>query len=79
MTAGLHEHCRPVGAWHWLAAACLSACLLLLSHCPQHPPTDPPAPSMPCVCATLLQIEKKPYYHVFKLAGFVGFDGDFKG
>jgi hypothetical protein len=34
---------------------------------------------MPCVCATLLQIEKKPYYHVFKLAGFVGFDGDFKG
>jgi hypothetical protein len=27
----------------------------------------------------LLQIEKKSYYHVFKLAGFVGFDGDFKG
>ncbi|EFN59891.1 hypothetical protein CHLNCDRAFT_33435 [Chlorella variabilis] len=24
------------------------------------------------------KIEKKPYYHVFKLAGFVGFDGDFK-
>lgn len=24
------------------------------------------------------QIEKKSYYHVFKLAGFVGFDGDFK-
>ena len=58
----------------------LPACLLLLLlHCPQHPPTDPPAPSMPCVCATLLQIEKKPYYHVLKLAGFVGFDGDFKG
>lgn len=25
-----------------------------------------------------VQIEKKDYYHVFKLAGFVGFDGDFK-
>ncbi|KAL4856725.1 hypothetical protein ACK3TF_002800 [Chlorella vulgaris] len=25
------------------------------------------------------KIEKKSYYHVFKLAGFVGFDGDFKG
>ncbi|KAL4434628.1 hypothetical protein ABPG77_002751 [Micractinium sp. CCAP 211/92] len=24
------------------------------------------------------KIEKKSYYHVFKLAGFVGFDGDFK-
>lgn len=25
------------------------------------------------------KLEKKPFYHVFKLAGFVGFDGDFKG
>ena len=25
------------------------------------------------------KIEKKPYYHIFKLAGFVGFDGEFKG
>ena len=24
------------------------------------------------------QLEKKPYYVVFKMAGFVGFDGDFK-
>jgi len=24
------------------------------------------------------KIEKKEYYHIFKLAGFVGFDGDFK-
>lgn len=23
-------------------------------------------------------IEKKPYYNVFKLAGFTGFDGDFQ-
>lgn len=23
-------------------------------------------------------LHKKPYYHLFKLAGFVGFDGDFK-
>jgi hypothetical protein len=26
-----------------------------------------------------VQVEKKPYYPVFKLCGFVGFDGDFKG
>lgn len=26
----------------------------------------------------LPQIEKKPYFPLFKLAGFVGFDGDFK-
>ncbi|MEW5306377.1 MAG: hypothetical protein WDW36_008845 [Sanguina aurantia] len=25
------------------------------------------------------KLEKKPYYIIFKLAGFVGFDGDFKG
>lgn len=25
------------------------------------------------------KIEKKPYYHIFKIAGFVGFDGEFKG
>lgn len=25
-----------------------------------------------------LQIEKKPYYNIFKVAGFVGFDGDFQ-
>ncbi|GAB4816186.1 hypothetical protein N2152v2_003232 [Parachlorella kessleri] len=25
------------------------------------------------------KVEKKSYYHVFKLAGFSGFDGDFKG
>ncbi|GMH41918.1 hypothetical protein BSKO_09837 [Bryopsis sp. KO-2023] len=24
------------------------------------------------------KIEKKPYYHIFKVAGFVGFDGDFQ-
>ena len=24
------------------------------------------------------QIEKKPYYNLFKLAGFSGFDGDFQ-
>ena len=24
------------------------------------------------------RLEKKPYYPVFKLAGFTGFDGDFK-
>eukprot|EP01023_Acetabularia_acetabulum_P017046 TRINITY_DN18456_c0_g3_i1.p1 TRINITY_DN18456_c0_g3~~TRINITY_DN18456_c0_g3_i1.p1 ORF type:complete len:652 (-),score=82.91 TRINITY_DN18456_c0_g3_i1:306-2261(-) len=24
------------------------------------------------------KIEKKPYYHLFKMAGFVGFDGDFQ-
>lgn len=24
------------------------------------------------------KIEKKPYYHIFKMAGFVGFDGDFQ-
>jgi len=23
-------------------------------------------------------LHKKPYFHLFKLAGFVGFDGDFK-
>lgn len=23
------------------------------------------------------KIEKKPYYHIFKMAGFVGFDGRF--
>ena len=23
------------------------------------------------------KISKKPYYHIFKMAGFVGFDGDF--
>lgn len=25
------------------------------------------------------KIEKKKYYNVFKLCGFVGFDGDFRG
>eukprot|EP00210_Caulerpa_lentillifera_P005855 g5599.t1 len=24
------------------------------------------------------KVEKKPYYHIFKIAGFVGFDGDFQ-
>lgn len=24
------------------------------------------------------QIEKKPYYNLFKLGGFTGFDGDFQ-
>lgn len=24
------------------------------------------------------KVEKKPYYPIFKLAGFTGFDGDFK-
>lgn len=23
-------------------------------------------------------VEKKPYYHIFKVAGFSGFDGDFQ-
>ena len=48
------------------------------------PPAATHSPTLPRPChamrAFLLpQIEKKPYYHVFKLAGFVGFDGDFKG
>lgn len=34
-----------------------------------NPPFPPPR---------ALQLEKKPYYPVFKLAGFTGFDGDFK-
>lgn len=25
------------------------------------------------------KIEKKPYYHIFKVCGFVSFDGDWKG
>ena len=44
------------------------------------PPADSaflPPPRTPTPTHT--QVEKKDYYHVFRLAGFVGFDGDFKG
>lgn len=68
-----------------------SLCTVLVHCCSKGRPAagsnsagKPLTPSFPflhplfcLVC--LLQIEKKSYYHVFKLAGFVGFDGDFKG
>lgn len=50
----------------------LPACTHIGLACPSLPASTP----RPTPCTT--QIEKKPYYHVFRLAGFVGFDGDFK-